>query len=296
MKSWKGLVAVVSMLLSVAVQAKEIKATYNELTVNANVVMAEGKDWSDSVVLLLHGTTTHNGRETYKSIQKLLAESGVSSIAPNLSLNVSDRHGEVDCSRLQTHRHQDSLNEVDFWLSWLEKKGASDVTLIGHSRGGNQIAWHTVERESDLVKRAVLIAPQTWSKEAMFKEYQKKYDQALPALLNKAEKLVKAGNGSSVLKPVNFIYCKDSQVTAEAFVSYYRPDERMDTPTLLKKAVKPTLVMIGSADNVVADLEAKMDGVDNELVSSYVVEDADHFFLDLFAEELVEQVVSFMEQ
>jgi len=282
--------------LALNANAEEVKASYNGLTVNANVVLAEGKSLTDEVVLLTHGTTTHNGRETYQAIQDLLAESGISSVAPNLSLNVNDRHGEVDCAQPQSHKHHDAMKEIDFWVKWLASKGTRSVTLMGHSRGGNQTAWYSVEQDSDLIKNVVLIAPQIWSKEAEFIGYEKKYQQPLQPLLAKAQKLVKAGKGDTQLNNTNFIYCKDTSVTAEAFVSYYQPDERMDTPTLLKKATKPTLVIIGSADNVVAGLADSMKRVDNEYVSTYVIEDADHFFLDFFAEELVEEAVGFIQQ
>ena len=282
--------------LAFGANAEEVKAKYNGLTVNANVVLAEGKSLADDVVLFTHGTTTHNGRETYKSIQELLAESGVSSVAPNLSLDVNDRHGEVDCTKPQSHQHHDAMKEIDFWVKWIAAKGAESVTLMGHSRGGNQTAWYSVEHDSALIKNVVLVAPQTWSKEAEFKDYEKKYNQPLQPLLDKAQKMVKAGKGETQMKNINFIYCKDTSATAEAFVSYYQPDERMDTPTLLKNAVKPTMVFIGSEDKVVADLAEKMEGVNNSNVNSYIVEDSDHFFLDLFAEELVEEAVSFIQQ
>ncbi|WP_028485512.1 alpha/beta hydrolase [Thiomicrorhabdus chilensis] len=276
--------------------AEEVKENFKNLTVNANLVMAEGKTLADDVVLLTHGTTTHNGRETYRSIQKLLAEQGISSLAPNLSLNVNDRHGEVNCALPQTHKHEDALEEMGFWLDWLKAKGATSVTLMGHSRGGNQTAWFSVERDEPVIKKVILIAPQTWSKEAEHKDYAKKYDLPLQPILNSAEKLVKEGKGDTMLKGINFIYCKDTSATAEAFVSYYKDEPRMDTPTLLKKALKPTLVIMGSADKVVADLPKKMENVDNDLVQTYSIEDSDHFFLDLFSEELVETAVEFIQE
>jgi pimeloyl-ACP methyl ester carboxylesterase len=288
-----------AVLFTSIAQAEEIKQTYNNLTVNANLVLADGKTLKDEVVLLTHGTLTHNGRETYRSIQDLLAENGISSLAPNLSLDVNDRHGEYDCNQLQTHQHDDAMQEIGFWLKWLKTQGTQSVTLMGHSRGGNQTAWYSVENDGPMIKNVVLIAPQTWSKQAEYADYKKKYDTDLTPLFTKAEKLVKQGKGQSKLTDIDFIYCKKTTATAEAFVSYYRDDQRMDTPALLQKAVKPTLVIIGSADKVVADLAAKVEKVekvDNANVSSYVIEDSDHFFLDLFAEELVEVAVEFIRQ
>ena len=284
-----------TLTFSSAVLAEEVKQTFNGLTVNANVVLAEGKTLKDEVVLFTHGTLTHNGREPYGAIQELLADAGISSIAPNLSLGINDRHGEHDCNAFQTHKHDDAMLEIGFWLDWLKTQGTTQVTLMAHSRGGNQTAWFSVENDSDMIKKVVLIAPATWTQEAEEKDYEKRYNVPLKPILASAEKLVKAGKGDTKLSNINFIYCKETNATAEAFVSYYRADERMDTPTLLKKAVKPTLVIIGSADKVVADLTDKMEQVDNAMVSTYIVEDSDHFFLDLFTEELVEVAVEFIQ-
>lgn len=298
MKTKFSIFALFWFLLATAfnASAEEIKQTYKNLTVNANLVMAEGKTLADDVVLLTHGTTTHNGRETYRSIQKLLADQGISSLAPNLSLNVNDRHGEIDCALPQTHKHEDALDEIGFWLDWLKSKGAKSVTLMGHSRGGNQTAWFSIEHDDPVIKKIILIAPQTWSKEAEEKDYAKKYDLPLEPILNSAEKLVKEGKGDTMLENINFIYCKGTSASADAFVSYYKSEPRMDTPTLLKKAVKPTLVIMGSADTVVADLPKKMESVDNDLVQTYTIEDSDHFFLDLFSEELVENAAAFIKE
>lgn len=290
------IVSALTLTASFSAHAEEVKQSYNGMTVNANVVLAEGQTLKDEVVLLTHGTLTHNGRETYSGIQKLLAENGISSVAPNLSLNINDRHGEHDCAVFNTHKHEDAVLEIGFWLNWLKEQGADSVSLMGHSRGGNQTAWYSVENDSDMIKKVILIAPATWSNEAQAESYEKQFGVALQPILDNAEALVKAGKGDTKLTKTNFIYCENADVSAEAFASYYRNDERMDTPTLLKKAVKPTLVIIGSADTVVADLSDKMEALKNPLVQHVTLEGADHFFLDLSAEELVDESVTFIKE
>lgn len=284
------------MLTTFHASAKEIKQKYNGLTVNAKLVMADGKTLKDDVVLFTHGTLTRNDRETYANIQDLLAENGISSLAMNLSLGLNDRHGEYDCATPHTHKHTDAPKEIGFWLDWLKSQGAKKVTLMGHSRGGNQTAWFGVENNNPMIEKMILIAPQTWDHGYMATEYKKRYGQDLSKLFKKANKLVKSGQGDTMMKNIGFIYCENTQATAEAFVDYYQDNSNMDTPTLLTKVKKPTLVVIGSADNVVADLPKKMESVNNDLVQTYTVEDSDHFFLDLFGEELVEASVEFIQQ
>lgn len=63
----KILLATLLVMVSAQLHAKEIKQSFNGLTVNANIVLAEDKTLKDEVVLLTHGTLTHNGRETYRA-------------------------------------------------------------------------------------------------------------------------------------------------------------------------------------------------------------------------------------
>lgn len=283
------------LLLNTA-QAKEVKQQFNGLTVNANLLMADGAGFADGIVLLTHGTLTHKGRSTYDQLQKNLAAEGVSSLAINLSLGLNDRQGEYDCNVAHTHKHTDALDEIDFWLNWLEKQGATQVTLMGHSRGGNQTAWFAAERDRALIKKVVLVAPATGEQQSA-KEYQDKYGVAVDTVLAKANKLIKAGKGDTLMKDTDFIYCKKTQVTAAAFADYYTVKPQFDTPTLLKNPNKPTLVIMGSADTVVADLPEKLQPmIDAGKIETVTLEDADHFFLDFASEDMATATAEFVNQ
>lgn len=283
------------LLLNTA-QAKEVKQQFNGLTVNANLLMADGAGFADGIVLLTHGTLTHKGRSTYDQLQKNLAAEGVSSLAINLSLGLNDRQGEYDCNVAHTHKHTDALDEIDFWLNWLEKQGATQVTLMGHSRGGNQTAWFAAERDRALIKKVVLVAPATGEQQSA-KEYQDKYGVAVDTVLAKANKLIKAGKGDTLMKDTDFIYCKKTQVTAAAFADYYTVKPQFDTPTLLNNPNKPTLVIMGSADTVVADLPEKLQPmIDAGKIETVTLEDADHFFLDFASEDMATATAEFINQ
>ncbi|MDG6778834.1 alpha/beta hydrolase [Thiomicrorhabdus sp. zzn3] len=279
-----------------AAEKKEIKQTYNGLTVNANLMMADGKGYGDDMVLLTHGTLTHKDRSTYAQLQKNLAAQGVSSLAINLSLGLNDRHGEYDCAVPHTHKHTDALKEIDFWLNWLKSQGSEQVTLMGHSRGGNQTAWYAVEHDSNAIKNVVLIAPATGEQQSAA-EYEEKYGKPLQPILDNANKMVAAGKGDTMMKDVDFIYCKQTQVTAAAFADYYNVKPQFDTPTLLKAVKKPTLVVMGSADTAVPNLPEKIQPLaDAGKVQTLTLEDADHFFLDFANEDLAAAAAEFMAQ
>lgn len=270
-----------------AAEVKEVTQQQQGITLNANLLMADDKGFADEMVLLTHGTLTHKERSTYAALQQNLANNGISSLAINLSLGLDNRHGEYDCAVPHTHKHTDALNEIGYWMDWLQQQGADKVTLMGHSRGGNQTAWFAVERDSDQVDKVILVAPATGK--------QQKLDAAQQATLDKAQKLVAAGKGQQMMKNTDFIYCKGAEVTAAAFADYYTVKPQFDTPTLLKEINKPTLVVIGTADDVVADLPEKIAPLaDSGKITILELEDADHFFLDFANEDLATGAAEFI--
>lgn len=283
-----------SLAFAGLVNAEEIKQTWQGKTLNANLEMADGKSYNDEFVLLLHGTLTHKGRSTYMALQQNLAEQGISSLSINLSLGLNDRDGEYDCAVPHTHKHTDALDEVGVWLDWLEQQGAQQVTLMGHSRGGNQIAWFATERDRDSIANVVLWAPATGAQQS-HESYEASFGKAIAPILSQAQQQIRAGKGDELMQGIDFIYCQDAQVTAAAFVDYYDIKPQFDTPTLLKSAKKPTLVIIGSDDDVVADLPGAIAALgDLAKVQTVAIDGADHFFLDFYNEDSATAVREFL--
>lgn len=280
----------------VSASTEEIKLEHAGLTLNANLESAQDK-WQDGTVFLItHGTLAHNGMEIIATLQSLLAEQGLTSLAPTLSLGLDDRHGMYDCAVPHTHKHTDALDEIGVWLDWLKKQGVKKVILVGHSRGGNQTAWFAAERLDPVVKGVLLVAPMTSSEAYARADYQKRFDTDLGPVLKRAEDLVKAGKGSEWMEKTGFIYCPDAKVQAQAFVSYHAPEARLDTPTLLPRIKVPVLVIAGTDDEVVPDVAEKTTPqADDKRIRLEVIDGADHYFRDLYADELVEHARAFIE-
>jgi len=290
-----GMQLLLASSFAYAAEFQEIKQSYQDITLNAKLMMADNKTFGDPIALLTHGTLTHNERSTYQQLQKNLAKQGISSLAINLSLGLNDRKGEYDCATPHTHKHTDALKEMDFWVAWLKSKGATAITLMGHSRGGNQTAWYAAEHDNALIKNLVLIAPATGEQQSAT-EYETKYGKPLSGVLAKAKAMVAKGKGNDFLKNTDFIYCKKAQVTAAAFVDYYDPKPQFDTPTVLEKVNKPTLIIMGTNDTVVADLPQKIQPLaDADKVQTLILEDADHFFLDFANEDIATATAEFIE-
>lgn len=271
--------------------AQEITVEHNGLTLNANLQLIDDQPLNGDIALITHGTLAHNGMEIIQTLQELLADEEIPSLAINLSLGVNDRHGMYDCATPHNHAHTDAISEIGVWQKWLKNNGAQGIILMGHSRGGNQTAWFANENTS-AAKAQILIAPATWDATTDAATYQNRNQQQLQPLLTRAEDM----SAGQWLENTDFIYCQDSKVSAGSFVSYYQPDTRFDTPTLLQQAKLPSLVIIGSDDSTVSDLQEKMPGVSNDRVQSIVIEGADHYFRDLYADEVIENITDFLEQ
>lgn len=282
--------------ISGAVQADEVTIKHNGLTLVGELQVPEGKTLaSGPLVLMTHGTLAHGRMEIMEALQNGLLDRGIASLAINLSLGLDSRRGMYECEVPHTHRHTDAMGEIGAWLAWAKAQGAKEVVLLGHSRGGNQTAWFAAENDDAAVKKVVLVAPATWSSEGMHEGYRKAYGKELKPVYERAKKLVDNRRGQEILDEVDFLHCPGTKVSAASFANYYGNEPRMDTPGLLNKINEPVLVIAGSEDTVVAGLIPKTQPLaDSGKVELVVIDGADHFFRDLYADEVVEAVVSFI--
>lgn len=290
------ILAAAMLWMSGAVQAEEVTIRHNGLTLVGELRSPEGASLaSGPLVLLTHGTLAHGGMEIMQALQTGLFDQGIASLAINLSFGLDNRRGMYDCEVPHTHRHTDAMGEIGAWLAWAKAQGAKEVVLLGHSRGGNQTAWFAAENDDAAVKQVVLVAPATWSRDEMHEGYRKSYGKELKPVYERARKLVDGRRGQDVLEGVDFLYCPGAKVTAASFTNYYGDEPRMDTPGLLNKINERVLVIAGSEDTVVSGLIPKTQPLaDSGKVELVVIDGADHFFRDLYADEVVDAIVSFL--
>lgn len=277
-------------------QAEEVTIPYHGLRLVGELRVPDGAGLaSGPLVLMTHGTLAHGGMEIMQAMQQGLFDQGVASLAINLSLGLDNRRGMYDCNVVHTHRHTDAMGEIGAWLAWAKTRGAKDVVLLGHSRGGNQTAWFAAENDDASVRKVVLVAPATWSRESQISGYRSAYGKDLAEVYGHAQHVLSTRGGKGMLK-AGFVYCPDADVMASSFVDYYADEPRMDTPSLFSKINEQVLVIAGSEDTVVEGLiEKTMPVAEAGAVQLVVVDGADHFFLDLYAEEAVDAIVAFLD-
>ncbi|MBB4287113.1 alpha/beta fold hydrolase [Roseospira goensis] len=266
--------------------AEEVTLTHDGLTLVAEHVVPPESDPIGPTVLITHGTLAHNKMETIQAIQSVLAERNINSLAITLSLGVDNRHGSFDCTQPHRHRHTDAMAEIGAWVDWLKGEGVNAITLLGHSRGGNQTAWYAAESDDRAVRGVVLVAPALWDADAFAAQYEAVTGTPLADVLAEARAL----EPDALLSLDRFLYCDDAQVAAGTVLDYYADDARRNTPTLLSDIAVPTVVVVGTADDVVPGLLANLDGVEGENVMIKVVQGATHYFRDLYTEDIADAV------
>lgn len=262
----------------------------------ADLVEPEEGARKEGLLVITHGTLAHKDMELVQALQNALAERGVASLAHTLTLSVDRREGMYDCATPHRHKHEDALVEIGAWIDWAKANGAGPISLLGHSRGGNQTAWFMAERGQGAISRLVLLAPATRGPEGgAAKVYRDRYKAELAPILAKAQALVSQGKGDTLMALPGFLYCPDAKASAAAVVSYYGEEPRRDTPSLLPKLKLPVLVIAGSADTVVPDVPERVGPLaDGKKIRLEVIQDASHMFLDFYAEDAADLIAEFV--
>ncbi len=276
--------------------AEEVSIEVQGLTVLGNLELAPGKSLkSDGAILLLHETLAHNRMEILSALQELLRERGHNSLSVTLSLGLNERRGLFDCSLEQDHRNEDAAVEIAGWVRWLKEQGASDITLAGHERGGNQVAIYAAKEPDATVKRLVLIAPIADTPGVLQDRYASRFGQTLDPILAEAQRLVDQNHATALLNGAPFLVCNSAKVTAAAFVNYYGANPNLYTPSLLPHIGMPILVAVGDLDPLSREIVPAIEGIPAaEKISLDVIPGADNFFRDLAADELADRVSRFV--
>ncbi len=300
--AWFVLVAATVVFTAPPLRAEEVTIRHNGLTLNANLVLAEGKAVPDGVVLLTHALLQHNKMETIRTLQGLFRERGYSTLAITFSAAVDDRRGPYDCATPHRYTVEDNVAEIGLWVDWLKARGAGQIILAAHSSSGNELGYYAIESDEPAITKVLFFAPGTGrfqgialTDETYFAQYRVK----LADVRARARALADAGQGDAMMEGVDFLFCPKANVTASTFLSYYRPRSilRPPVPAFSDRQPKPALVIAGSEDDVAPDLIGVVKPhVDGERLKLVVIEGCGHFFRDLCADDAVDAAVAFLEE
>jgi pimeloyl-ACP methyl ester carboxylesterase len=228
-----------------AAEPVQIKPSLTRL--NGNLELPEGtKLAGENVVVLVHGTLSHDRQETIAALQKNLRDRGVASLAITLSLGIDDRQGPRACDVMHDYALAGAQREIRLWLEWLNAQRAKSIDILGFSRGGAQVA--AMGPELPTVRRMVLVAPTFATALEQAANYERTFGHPLAPELDAARKepLQK--------RTVDFLSCKQAPVLGATFLDAYTELP----PRLAAKTGHPTLVIVAGKDEVVPDLGAKL--------------------------------------
>lgn len=258
-------------------------------------------------MILLHGTLAHNRMEIITTIATLIAEEyGYPVLTPNLSLNDENRMGDqiqkstkgydtlTACDINHTHKYEDAITELETWVSYLKQQGFEKIVVAGHSRGGRQVSAYLAEASDEqAIVGSVLIASGLSRNERDIANYRKDTGLDLPELLAQISKLPQ----NQYVDVPKFIYCDNPKVTAGAFISEYGENPIHSAPVNVQKITKiPVLVIGGSEDEAVPNIESDFESLANQdNLTVEIIEGADHFFRDLYADDVATLIVELIE-
>ena len=286
------LATVLAMAAVAAARAEPVSIERQGLKLNA---FYEAPPPGAPVVLMLHGTLAHGDMEIMRTLRELFRDAGWGALSVSLGLAEDDRHGMYPCDATHRHLASDASRELGWWMDWLAESGAERTVLLGHSRGGLEMAVFAAGPPRPGVEALVLIAPPATVPRTAAERYRGRHDDDLEALRDRAQALVEQGEGDAVLEHVGFLHCGDARVTAASFLSYYGAGAPDAADTLLGTSPYPVLVIAGSEDQVVPGLADSMGPVlDPPRIQLVEIDGADHFFRDLYADDVVAAVRSFV--
>lgn len=273
------LCAIAWLLSPLAVQANEDGVVEARLPSGKVVTAAfhAGKDGLPAV-LVLHGFLQTRDFQTVASVRGALTTAGYTVLVPTLSLGISGRNRSLPCEALHLHSLDDDVDEVDYWVKWLARKGHPRVILVGHSFGNLQLLTYLGRTPSRGVTKLVMVS---------LTDVEVKLDARQRAERVRALKERVARNDRT-LAEAEFGHCRKYVAPPAALLSYMSLSRQSILDSLARSHV-PLLAIMGSKDermgpDWVGTLKAH--GIDVRVVPG-----ATHFFDNQYEFDLHEALL-----
>jgi pimeloyl-ACP methyl ester carboxylesterase len=256
--------------------AEQIQAQLpSGLPVNAEFVAA---DPNNPAVLVLHGFLQTYDFLATRNIVNDLSAMNYTVLAPNLSLGVPNRKQSAQCSAPHAHTFGDDLNEMDFWVKWLRKKGYRRIVLVGHSWGSQHSLGYVLRYPDSPIMAIVAISLVRTHQNAA----------ALKAQGTVANKRLKTSPKSLHVYKLGF--CNKYMTTPKGYLSYSKWSDQhvLDALATLHERGFSVYVILGGQDKRIdADWEA---AVRERVEKMMEIEGANHFFSSVSEFDLNDQL------
>ncbi len=271
--------------LCLSVQAKTVTQKIPPFNLTAEASYAQGES-SKPAVLILHGFLATNQFFTVTSISNILQSEGFTTLAPTLTLNISQRRSLVKCTSLHTHTLQRDIIEISHWVDWLHAQGHAKIILIGHSSGSLELLEYASKANYPNISSIILTSLFYLNGSEL---------GILPEEVTKAQTLLK----SRINKPSHyqFLFCNNQYyATPESFLSYLKMDKPY-TLSLLDSLSIPSYTIMGGADKRFHKVGRKwLDALKRTPTNLITIEGANHFFSREYEFDLQEKIIDILNQ
>lgn len=229
-------------------------------------------------VLVLHGFLQTREFPTVASVTEALAQAGYTVVAPTLSLGISKRIRSLPCEAIQLHTLNEGVEEVAFWVRWLQRQGYHRIVLVGHSFGNIQLLHYLGGMPSSAVKRALVIS----LTDVEVRQTAQHRAQVAHSLRERAARQARD------LAEIELGHCRKYVGPPAALLSYMTVTRDSLLKTLAQASVPVTAVMGGRDDRMGADW---VDTLVARGVDVRVIAGASHFFDNQYEFDLQDAVL-----
>ena len=161
---------------------------------------------------------------------------------------------------------------------------------MGHSRGGYNIIQATElinNKDIELHMLAPIVDTYIGTRDYYETEHNLPYDKIIH---NNEEYVI-----SERYPSINFLFCENAQVSSTTFRSYLDfSANRNKYPftfsilKLLNESNNNTSIYFGSSDEILLDSYKMFESINKRNLTQYIIEDADHFFRDIFLDDVID--------
>lgn len=216
-------------------------------------------------VLVLHGFLQTREFPAVARVREALSLAGHTVIAPTLSLGISKRSRSLPCEAIQLHALDDGVEEIAFWVRWLQRRGYHRIVLAGHSFGAIQLLHYLGGTPSAAVERVLAISL-TDVEVRQSVRHRAQMAQHLRA---------RVARGDRDLAEIELGHCRKYAGPPAALLSYLSITRDSLLKTLAQTPVPVTVVMWGKDDRMGADW---VDALVARGIDVRVIAGASHFF------------------
>lgn len=250
----------------------------NSITVSAEYSVG---DADKAAVFILHGFLQTRNYLTVQSLITNVRDDGYTVLAPNLSLAISNRKQSLACEAIHHHNMSQDIEEIDYWIKWLEKKGHNEIVLVGHSYGSLQILLYANSKKRISVKTIIATS--------LIDVEKSNNNQLIKTYLVKARKHIK--NNNDDLHEYSISYCKKYLSPAKNYISYAKWTKNKIISELTQSNILVSVIL--GNDDVRVD-KKWISLLKKNRINLIIIDGANHFFDSAFEFDLNEQVLTLL--